>query len=152
MSQKLRVLFLCSGNAARSQLAEALLRDLSKGRVDVVSAGSAPQATIHPAAKWTLERHYAIDAAGLRPKPIEDFLDQHFDFVITVCDKAAEACPCFPGDPERIHWGFEDPMALDDADAQGRAVEHIAHGLAARIRIWMSLPEIRRRLDEQPDA
>jgi protein-tyrosine-phosphatase len=150
--QKLRVLFLCTGNAARSQMAEALLRHLSKGRVDVFSAGSAPQATIHPAARATLERHYAIDAAGLRTKPMKDFLGQRFDFVITVCDKVAEACPVFPGDPERIHWSFEDPTALDDADAQTRAFEHIATGLAARLRIWMSLPEIRNRLNAHSDG
>jgi hypothetical protein len=64
----------------------------------------------------------------------------------------AEACPVFPGDPERIHWSFEDPTALDDADAQTRAFEHIATGLAARLRIWMSLPEIRNRLNAHSDG
>ena len=149
MPQKLRVLFLCTGNAARSQIAEALLHHLSKGRVDVVSAGSAPEKTIHPSTRATLERQYSIDCTGLRPKPIRDFLGQRFDFVITVCDKAAEACPSFPGDPDRIHWSFEDPTTLTDADAQTRAFEHIASGLAARIRIWMSLPDIRSRIEAQ---
>ena len=81
---------------------------------------------------------------------MRDFLGQPFDFVITVCDKAAEACPVFPGDPERIHWSFEDPAALADPEARRRAFELVASGLAARLRIWMSLPDVRRRLDEQP--
>ena len=150
MSEKLRVLFLCTGNAARSQMAEAVLRHLSKGQVEVFSAGSAPEAAVHPTARATLERQYAIDCTRLRPKSMRDFLGQPFDFVITVCDKAAEACPVFPGDPERIHWSFEDPAAVADAEARTRAFEHVASGLAARLRIWMSLPEIRRRLDAQP--
>ena len=78
---------------------------------------------------------------------MRDFLGQRFDFIITVCDKAAEACPVFPGDPECIHWSFEDPTTVHDADAQARAFEHIATGLAGRLRIWMSLPDIRQRLD-----
>jgi len=135
MSDKLRVLFLCTGNAARSQMAEALLRHLSKGRVEVFSAGSAPEAAVHPAARATLERQYAIDSTGLRPKPMREFLGQPFDFVVTVCDKIAEECPTFPGDPERIHWSFEDPAA----EVRTRAFEHVASGLAARLRIWMAL-------------
>ena len=149
---KLRVLFLCTGNAARSQMAEALLRHLSKGRIDVFSAGSAPERTVHPTVTSTLQRHYGIDAAGLRPKALRNFLDERFDFVITVCDKVAEGCPVFPGDPERIHWSYEDPTAIEDVGAQMRAFEHIASGLAARMRIWMSLPEIHRRLDEQTES
>ena len=147
MAERLRVLFLCTGNAARSQMAEALLRHLSKGRADVCSAGSSPQPAVHPLARSTLEQRYGIDTADLRPKSMRDFLEQPFDFIITVCDKAAEACPVFPGDPERIHWSFEDPTTVHDADAQARAFEHIATGLAGRLRIWMSLPDIRQRLD-----
>jgi protein-tyrosine-phosphatase len=147
MIERLRVLFLCTGNAARSQMAEALLRHLSKGRADVYSAGSSPQPAVHPLARSTLQQRYGIDAADLHPKSMSDFLGQRFDFIITVCDKAAEVCPVFPGDPERIHWSFEDPTTLQDADAQARAFEHVANGLAGRLRIWMSLPDIRRRLD-----
>jgi protein-tyrosine-phosphatase len=143
----LRVLFLCTGNAARSQMAEALLRQLSHGRVEVFSAGSAPQPSLHPIAREVLEQKNQIDTSEMRPKSMQQFLGQPFDFVITVCDKAAETCPVFPGDPERIHWGFEDPVVLKDADAQRRAFEAIASGLGARLRIWMSLPEIRRRIE-----
>jgi len=146
----LRVLFLCTGNAARSQIAEALFRHLSHGRAEVFSAGSAPEHDLHPLAKETLEQKYHIDTSGLHPKAMREFLGQRFDFVITVCDKAAEACPVFPGDPERIHWGFEDPAMVQDEAAQRRLLETIANGLAARLRIWMSLPEIRRRLETTP--
>jgi protein-tyrosine-phosphatase len=146
-NQPLRVLFLCTGNAARSQMAEALLRHLSRGRANAFSAGSAPAADVHPQARAVLEQTYGIDTAGLYPKSINSLLGESFDFVITVCDKVAERCPVFPGDPERIHWSFEDPVLQPDAAAQRRACEHVASGLAGRLRIWMSLPEIRRRLE-----
>ena len=148
-TEPLRVLFLCTGNAARSQMAEALLRHLSKGRVDVSSAGSEPAHELHPLAKATLERKFSIDASSLWPKSMRQFLGQRFDFVITVCDRAAESCPAFPGDPERIHWSFEDPATIKDAETQRRAFENIANGLAARMRIWLSLPGVRSRIDTQ---
>ena len=143
--QRLRVLFLCTGNSARSQMAEVILRTLSKGAIEAFSAGSAPQPVVHPVAKQVLERKFGIDASGLYPKSMNVFLTQDFDFVITVCDRAAESCPVFPGDPERIHWSFEDPAAERDPGAQLRAFEHVADGLVGRMRIWMSLPAIRRR-------
>ena len=146
---RLRVLFLCTGNAARSQIAEALLRHLSKGRVDVCSAGSMPAPAIHPAAKTVLEDKFGIDTSGLFPKFVNDFIGDRFDFVITVCDKAAERCPVFPGDPNRIHWGFDDPTLEPSDEAQRRACEHVANGLAGRLRIWMSLPDIRHRLETE---
>jgi protein-tyrosine-phosphatase len=144
----LRVLFLCTGNAARSQMAEALLRYLSKGRADASSAGSAPALEIHPAAKAVLEEEFGIDTSKLFPKSMHDFIGERFDVVITVCDRVAERCPVFPGDPERIHWSFEDPTLEPTADGQRRACEQVANELAGRLRIWMSLPEIRRRLGE----
>jgi protein-tyrosine-phosphatase len=144
----LRVLFLCTGNAARSQMAEALLRHLSHGRAEVASAGSSPEPSIHPLARQTLEDKYGINTAMLRPKPMNQLAGDRFDFVITVCDKVAESCPVFPGDPERIHWSFEDPTTVVDPERRRRAFENVANGLAARLRLWMSLPEIRKRLDE----
>src|SRR4029077_5612127 len=119
-------LFLCTGNSARSQMAEALLRHLSKGRVDVFSAGSKPQPQVHPIAKETLEYRYGLDATDLVPKSLDRFLGERFDYVITVCDRAAEACPVFPGDPERIHWSFEDPAAVNGETAQRRAFARVA--------------------------
>jgi protein-tyrosine-phosphatase len=145
--QPLRVLFLCTANAARSQMAEALLRHLSKGRAEVFSAGSIPASEIHPQAKAVLEQKFGIDTSGLHPKSMTTFLGERFDLVITVCDKLAERCPVFPGDPERIHWSFEDPILQPEADAQRRACEQVANSLLGRLRIWMSLPKIRNRLD-----
>jgi protein-tyrosine-phosphatase len=148
MADRPRVLFLCTANAARSQMAEALLRHLSKGHVDVFSAGSAPADEVHPAAKAVLEQNFGIDTSGLFPKSMNDFIGDYFEFVITVCDKTAERCPVFPGNPQRIHWSFDDPSLEPTFDAQRRACEHVANGLAGRLRIWMSLPDIRRRVDQ----
>jgi arsenate reductase len=148
--QALRVLFLCTGNSARSQMAEALTRYLSGNRIDAFSAGSAPQAEVHPVARAVLDDRYGIDTKGLYPKSMTGFVDQQFDYVITVCDRAAESCPVFPGDPRRIHWSFEDPAAVPGDEAQRRAFEQVATGLAGRLRIWMSLPEVRRRLEREP--
>jgi protein-tyrosine-phosphatase len=145
-SDRLRVLFLCTGNSARSQMAEALLRHLSRDRIDVHSAGSTPQPDVHPLARTTLENRFNIDTTGLHPKSLNQFNDQQFDYVITVCDRAAETCPAFPGDPQRIHWSFEDPAAIHDATDQRRAFERVATELVARIRIWLSLPDVTRRL------
>jgi arsenate reductase len=146
--ERLRVLFLCTGNSARSQLAEGLLRKLSRGRADVLSAGNQPEADVHPMAIDILKRRFEIDTADLHPKHLNRFVGERFDYVITVCDRTAETCPTFPGDPERIHWSFEDPAAVPGEDAQRRAFESVANGLAARLRVWMSLPAVRGRLDE----
>jgi arsenate reductase len=146
-STPLRVLFLCTGNAARSQIAEALLRKLSNGAVDVFSAGSDPAADVHPMTRLVLEERFGIDTSALHPKPIEPFLDDKWDFIITVCDRAAESCPSFPHDPLKIHWSFEDPVRIQGEPHQRRAFEHLATGLAARLRIWMALPEVRKRLE-----
>jgi protein-tyrosine-phosphatase len=143
---RLRVLFLCTGNSARSQIAEAILRQLSKNQIEVFSAGNVPQPEIHPLAKQVLEERYGIDTSNLFPKSVDRFIGQHFDYVITVCDRAAETCPVFPGDPERIHWSFEDPAAVQDEDARRRAFESVATGLAGRLRIWMALPAVRDRM------
>lgn len=144
---RLRVLILCTGNSARSQLAEALLRQLSKDHIDVHSAGSTPQPAVHPLAKSVLQEKYGIAADDLYPKNMDVFRNQHFDFVITVCDRAAESCPVFPGEPRRIHWSFEDPAAVADPASRRRAFEQVADGLVARMRAWLSSPDIRRRIE-----
>jgi len=142
----LRVLILCTGNTARSQMAEALLRHLSQGRVEAFSAGSAPGAQVHPLALATLQQKYHIDSGGLHPKSVDAFLAQPFDVVITVCDHAAEVCPVFPGAPQRIHWSFEDPAAVEDPERQRRAFEDLAGGLEARLRAWLAQPEVHQRI------
>ena len=144
----LRVLFLCTRNAARSQVAEALLRHYSKGRAQVFSAGSDPATEIHPDARAVLEQHYAIDTSGLHPKSLNTFRDESFDYIITVCDRVAEICPTFPNDPEKIHWRFEDPSEVSDPEARHRAFQSVAAGIAGRLRIWMALPVIREHLDQ----
>lgn len=128
-------------------MAEALLRQLSKGRVDVCSAGSKPQPEVHPIAKETLEYRYGIDTTNLVPKSMDRFLGERFDYVITVCDRAAEACPLFPGDPQRIHWSFEDPAAVEGEAARRRAFAAVANGLSGRLRVWMSLPAVHTRIE-----
>jgi arsenate reductase len=146
---RMRVLFLCTGNSARSQMAEGLLRKLSRGRADVFSAGTEPRGEVHPVALETLRSRFDVDTLPLHPKHLDRFVGgEAFDYVITVCDRAAEVCPTFPGDPERIHWGFEDPAAAEGDDAQRRAFESVANGIAARLRIWMALRSVQRRLDE----
>ena len=145
--ERLRVLFLCTGNSARSQIAEALLRKLSRGRADVFSAGGSPEADVHPMALEVLRTRFDVDTADLFPKHLNRFRGDRFDYVITVCDRTAETCPTFPGDPERIHWSFDDPVKGNGEEAQRRAFELVANGLAGRLRIWMALPAVRLRLD-----
>ena len=145
--ERLRVLFLCTGNSARSQIAEALFRKLSRGRADVFSAGASPATEVHPVALEVLESRFSVDTADLFPKHLDRFRGDRFDYVITVCDRTAETCPTLPGDPERIHWSVDDPVTVNGEEAQRRAFELVANGLAARLRIWMALPAVHRRLD-----
>lgn len=144
----LRVLVLCTGNSARSQLAEVILRQMSNGRVDVASAGSAPQPEIHSMARETARRLLNVEMEGQHPKRLDQFIGQHFDYVLTVCDRAAETCPVFPGVPERMHWSFEDPAAVQGSDEQRqRAFDIVGRELMVRFRTWLSLPAVRARLD-----
>ncbi len=106
---KKRVLFLCTGNSARSQMAEGLLRWLAGERFDVFSAGSHPT-SLRPEAVAVMQE-LGVDISGQRSKSMDEFLGQEFDYVITVCDNARQACPTFPGRAVRIHWSLEDPAA-----------------------------------------
>jgi arsenate reductase len=112
----------------------------------VYSAGTDPAPEVHPVALNVLREHFHVDTRELHPKPLEEFDGETFDYVITVCDRANESCPVFPGDTERIHWSFEDPAAIAEPAAQRRAFEIVANGLAARIRVWMALPSISGRI------
>jgi ArsR family transcriptional regulator, arsenate/arsenite/antimonite-responsive transcriptional repressor / arsenate reductase (thioredoxin) len=123
-----RVLFLCTGNSSRSQMAEALLRRRSAGRVTTFSAGSRPK-PIHPHAVSVMTER-GIDLSAARPKHLDEFTGQHFDQVITLCDRIREVCPEFPGHPATAHWSLPDPAA----DPDGRpAFERVAAELAERI-------------------
>jgi arsenate reductase len=117
MPDRKRVLILCTGNSARSQMAEGLLRDLAGERFEVASAGVSPS-HVRPEA-ITVMREIGIDISQHRSKSVDEFTDQAFDYVITVCDNANEHCPVFPGNTERIHWSFEDP-ATAQGDEQAR--------------------------------
>lgn len=135
-----RVLFLCTENSARSQIAEALTRYLSKGTVEAYSAGSHP-ASIHPYAIRILAR-MGIDTSSLRSKHFDEFRDQSFDRIITLCDYVLEECPTFPGDPQRIHWSFPNPAAVEGTEEeQYRAFEQSGLQLTARIRLLLTILE-----------
>ena len=108
-SQPYKTLFLCTGNSARCQMAEGLLRHMAGDNYEVASAGVAPSHLRPEAIKVMGE--LGIDISGHRSKSVDEFLGQEFDYVITVCDNANEQCPVFPGQTKRIHWSFEDPAA-----------------------------------------
>lgn len=130
-----RVLFLCTGNSARSQMAEALARTRSDGRVEAHSAGSHPK-VLHPNAVRVMREEHAIDLSHQRAKHLEEFTRQRFDHVITLCDRVREVCPRFPGRPETIHWSIPDPAAghADGDDAASYpAFQRTADELETRI-------------------
>ena len=138
------VLFLCTGNTARSILAEAILRKEGRGRFNAFSAGSQPKGTVNPfAIKVLSEMDYPVD--GLRSKSWQEFAVSGapaMDFVFTVCDNAAgEACPIWPGQPMTAHWGIEDPAAVEGTDLQKQAafVEAFRY-MKNRIAAFASLP------------
>jgi arsenate reductase len=116
---KSKVLILCTGNSARSQMAEGLLRHEAGDRFDVVSAGTKPS-SVRPEA-ISVMNDIGIDISGHRSKSVEEFIGQPFDSVITVCDNAKESCPVFPGTTKRLHWPFQDPAVV-----QGTEDERIA--------------------------
>ncbi len=147
MADRLRVLFLCTGNSARSQMAEGLLRSLSKNRIDVYSAGTFPKSEIHPMAVAAMRDKFQLDISAQSPKNLDRYVGEDFDYVITVCDRAAEACPVFPGAPQRIHWGFTDPAAAEGSEAERqRAFNTSATEIAARLRLWLALPAVSARI------
>jgi arsenate reductase len=153
------VLFLCTGNSARSILAEALVNHWGAGRFHASSAGSFPTGRVNPLALELLAQ-MQISAAGARSKSWDEFATPggiEFDFVITVCDKAAgEVCPIWPGEPMTAHWGVEDPAAVEGSEAQRMlAFRDAFRALEHRIRIFMDLPlaslermRLQRKLDE----
>lgn len=143
----LRVLFVCTGNSARSQIAEALLRHFSHGAIHVASAGSEPKPEIHPQAIAAVKKLYGLGMEKQRPKSFTEAGDEPYAYVITLCDRAAEHCPVFPGAPERIHWGYPDPAAgASSPEETQRAFERTTKDIAARLRTWLSLPSIGRHL------
>jgi ArsR family transcriptional regulator, arsenate/arsenite/antimonite-responsive transcriptional repressor / arsenate reductase (thioredoxin) len=129
------VLFVCTHNSARSQMAEGLLRHLSDGQIEVTSAGSHPS-SVHPLAVETMDRH-GVDIRQQESKSLIALEGQYFDYIITVCDKARESCPTFLGEGQQMHWGFPDPIAVNGPDHQRRAFEDIARRLKTRIAYFL---------------
>jgi len=137
-----RVLILCTGNSARSIIGEYLLNARGRGRFQAFSAGARPTGTVNPLALWVLKDRYGIDASGARSKSWEEFKDVKFDFVITVCDNAREACPVWPGQPVLAHWGSPDPAALEGTEKQRQWLfVQVASQLARRIELLCALPD-----------
>mgnify|MGYP000418557483 CR=1 FL=1 len=138
------VLFLCTGNSARSIMAEALLNSLGGGRFKAYSAGSHATGQVHPMA-LELAKGTGYPLENLRSKNWDEFAQGNapqMDFVITVCDRAAgEVCPVWPGQPLSAHWSFADPAAAEGSDQEKRRVfEQIFHQIATRIRLLINLP------------
>jgi len=129
----IRVLFVCTGNSARSQMAEAILRHQGRQAFHVASAGTEPKGVNPLTARILAE--VGIDISGARSKSVTELLDQEFDYVITVCDQARESCPVFPGRHESIHWGFDDPAAAEGSDAERLAVfRRVMNEISVRLK------------------
>ena len=141
MTGSYKVLFLCTGNSARSILGEYLLREVGGSRFETFSAGSFPTGKVNPFAIEVLKETYKIDASGSRSKSWEEFGGTQFDFVITVCDNAREACPVLQGQPVVAHWGLADPATKKGSDEEiRRAFQETASELRRRIDLFISLP------------
>jgi arsenate reductase len=135
---KKRILFLCTHNSARSQMAEGLLRKQAGDRFEVSSAGT--EATrVHPLAIAAM-RDLGIDISRHRSKTLNEYAGDHFDYVITVCDKANESGPVFPADTERIHWSFEDPSQVTGSDEQRKHVfRKVRDEISGRLRLFQTV-------------
>lgn len=139
--KKFNVLFLCTGNSARSILGEYIMRDLAGDRFEVYSAGASPSGKVNPYTIKVLNKYLRIDASDARSKSWDEYNDVPFDFVITVCDNAKESCPVWPGQPIIAHWRSPDP-----ADATGTEEEiekfffQVAMQIKRRIELFCSFP------------
>jgi arsenate reductase (thioredoxin) len=139
--KRFKVLFLCTGNSARSILAEYFLRRLDPIHFESFSAGANPRGRVNPYVLELLKDGYHIDASSARSKSWDEFRDINFDFVITVCDNARESCPIWPGQPIVAHWGSEDPDALDGTEDQKRqSVKKVAVEIHRRLGLFTVLP------------
>jgi len=130
------VLFLCTGNSARSQMAEGWLRTLAGDRFDVFSAGTHPVG-LNPGSVEAMAE-VGIDISGHRSKGVNEFAGQSFDYVVTVCDRAKETCPLWPGQTKLIHWNFDDPAAVSDPDARRQTFRRVRNEIGAAIRLFLS--------------
>src|SRR5215203_258025 len=133
VSSRAQVLFLCTHNSARSQMAEGLLRHLARDRFEVMSAGT-EAAHVRPLARRAMDE-IGVDISGQESKTLERYLGEPFDYVITVCDDANEACPFFPGAQSRLHWSLPDPSAAKGLEEDRLAVfRSVQDGIRDRIQ------------------
>lgn len=136
-----RVLFLCTGNSARSVFAEYFLKRLGGKRFEAYSAGANPSGTVNPLTVEVLRDRFHIDASDARSKSWDEFQDIPFDFVITVCDNARETCPVWPGQPIVAHWGVDDPAAfVGTSEGKKRFFYNVALTLYRRLQLFSALP------------
>jgi protein-tyrosine-phosphatase/DNA-binding transcriptional ArsR family regulator len=150
-SDRPSVLFLCTGNSARSPIAEALLCHRAAGHIEVTSGGSHPKPRLHPHAVRVLREGYGIDIADRRPRHLDTVTDHRFDYVISLCDKVREVCPEFPDHPRQVHWSIPDPAAGDAAGRAGYpAFRRITAELDTRIRYLLPILAHTRSQEVQP--
>jgi arsenate reductase len=136
--QPIRVIFVCTGNSARSQMAEAILRHDGGDRFEVVSAGVDPRG-VHPLAVAALA-DVGIDISAAQSKPVGMFLGTRFDYVITLCDRARATCPVFPGGSETLHWGLDDPAEAEGTEAEKRAAfDRVLTEVSGRVHRFLPL-------------
>jgi arsenate reductase len=136
-----RVLFLCTGNSARSVFAEYFLRRLGGTRFEAYSAGARPTGVVNPLTLKVLRDRFGIDASTARSKSWDEFADIKFDFVVTVCDSARESCPVWPGQPIIAHWGVDDPAHFEGTPAaKERFFYDVAFTLYRRLQLFTALP------------
>ena len=137
MREKKRVLILCTGNSARSQMAEGLMRHDAGERFDVFSAGVEPT-RVRPEAIEVM-REVGIDISDHRSKSVDEYGGEDFDYVITVCDNANERCPIFPGNTKRIHWSFADPAAVEGSEEEKlRVFRRVRDEIRHRLRLFVA--------------
>lgn len=137
---KQSVLILCTGNSARSQMAEGLLRSMAGQELEVASAGVDPS-RVRPEAIEAMQE-LGIDISGHRSKSVDEFAGQEFDYVITVCDNAKEQCPVFPGRTRRLHWSFEDPAATQgDEEVRMAVFRRVRDEIQVRLRAFLTSGE-----------
>ena len=138
---RFRILFLCTGNSARSIFAEYLLKEIAPVRFETYSAGASPKPAPHSLALEILREDFKIDASDAYSKSWDEFTDVSFDFVITVCDNAKETCPVWPGQPIVAHWSSPDPAAVEGSDTEKRrAFWQVAQQIKRRLELLASLP------------
>jgi arsenate reductase (thioredoxin) len=139
-NKRFKILFLCTGNSARSIMAEYIMKVLGKGRFESFSAGSHPAGNVNPLTIDFLKT-IKIDSEGAQSKSWDEFKGQTFDFIITVCDSARESCPVWPGQPILGHWGSQDPAHVEGDNERKRAVfRKVGMEIYRRIELFLSLP------------